>query len=337
VITVIATVLNEADNINRLLRSLTEQTRPADEIIVVDGGSRDNTVAILEAYQARLPLRIIVEGGASISAGRNRAIENAHGDIIAITDAGVVLPPQWLAELVAPLLADPEADVAAGFFLAEPFNTFEAALAATTLPLAHEIAPDTFLPSSRSVAVRRRALRAVGGYPEWLDYCEDLVFDLRLKAAGARFAFAPAAQVLFRPRPTVRAYFQQYYRYARGDGKADLWRKRHLIRYATYLLALPALVLAGALVHPAAWLLLLAGAAIYLRRPYLRLPHTLRAVGDITPLGIAWAGLLIPLLRITGDVAKMLGYPAGLRWRAQHNPPDWRVIGNAVAPAPGPG
>ena len=78
----------------------------------------------------------------------------------------------------------------------------------------------------------------MGGYPEWLDYCEDLVFDLALQQSGARFAFAPRAIAWFRPRGSLAAFFRQYYRYARGDGKADLWRARHAIRYAVYLGAL---------------------------------------------------------------------------------------------------
>ena len=46
----------------------------------------------------------------------------------------------------------------------------------------------------------------------------------------------------FVPRESLRSFWTQYYRYARGDGKADLWRKRHAIRYATYFVAFPALI-----------------------------------------------------------------------------------------------
>ena len=56
----------------------------------------------------------------------------------------------------------------------------------------------------------------------------------------------------------LRSYFRQYYRYARGDGKADLWRKRHAIRYVIYLIALPALLLLSVF-HSPWWLLVAAG------------------------------------------------------------------------------
>jgi len=323
VISVIVTVLNEGESIRRLLDSLVEQSLQPDEVVVVDGGSRDQTVAILNEYASRLPLRVLVEPGANISRGRNVAITAARGDIIAITDAGVTLDREWLERITRPLLEDPAVDVVSGFFVADAATLFEAAMGATVLPLASEIDPESFLPSSRSIALRRAAWAEAGGYPEWLDYCEDLIFDFRLKAI-ARFALRRDAVVYFRPRGSLRAFFKQYYLYARGDGKADLWRKRHLIRYTTYLVAGPLLTLLGARVHRAFWLLLLIGGAVYLQQPYRRLPLVLRRTGFTRPGDVAQAVLLVPVIRVVGDVAKMLGYPVGLWWRWRNRPPRWR-------------
>jgi glycosyltransferase involved in cell wall biosynthesis len=323
-VSLIATVLNEGDHLHRLLTSIAAQTLQPDGIVIVDGGSRDNTVSILESYQDRLPIRILVEPGCNISAGRNRAIAAAQGDIIAATDAGVSLAPDWLQRLTQPLLDNPQTQVASGFFEADPHTVFEAAMGATVLPLRDEINPDTFLPSSRSVAFRKSAWEAVGGYPEWLDYCEDLVFDLRLKQRYAPFAFAPDALVYFRPRGSLPSYFRQYYRYARGDGKADLWRKRHAVRYLTYLVAIPLILLLGALVHPVLWLLYLPAAAVYLNQPYHRLPVVLKRIPYAMLPGWVYALALIPIIRVVGDVAKMIGYPVGWYWRLRHHPPDWK-------------
>ncbi|MCA9957415.1 MAG: hypothetical protein KC443_00185, partial [Anaerolineales bacterium] len=95
---------------------------------------------------------------------------------------------------------------------------------------------------SRSVAFLKSAWEAVGGYPEWLDYSEDLIFDLALREKYGAFPFADTAVAYFRPRGSLRSFFRQYYFYARGDGKANLWRKRHVIRYVTYLLGFPFLL-----------------------------------------------------------------------------------------------
>lgn len=306
-VSVVVTVRNEAATIDALLGSLTAQTLAPTEIVITDGGSTDRTTEIIRAWIADgAPIRLLECPGANIAAGRNRAIKAASAEIIACTDAGVRLDPRWLERIVAPLEAD--ADVSMGFFVADPRGSFEQALAAATLPDVEEIRPDRFIPSSRSIAFRRQAWERVGGYPEWLDYCEDVIFDLALREAGCKFAWVPDALVYYRPRANARAFFRQYYLYARGDGKANLWPRRHAIRYATYIGG-PLAFIAGFWYKPA-WPSLALGAGLYLYRPYRRL--TRRAAGD----GVARRALvLVPVLRLVGDLAKMAGYPVGVWWR----------------------
>lgn len=315
------TVRDEARSLPQLLDSLAAQTFQPDEVVIVDGGSTDGTPDVARAYAGKLPLRLVERPGANISEGRNAAIREAAHEIVAVTDAGVRLDPGWLEALTRPLRDDPDIDVASGFFLPDPQSAFERAMGATVLPTVEDVKPETFLPSSRSVAFRKAAWRSVGGYPEWLDYSEDLVFDIRLKERGCRFAFVPEARVYFRPRSNLRDFYLQYYRYARGDGKADLWRKRHLVRYATYL--------AGPLIAAWGWkgrrtpagkvalASLLIAAAAYCRRPCARLLPMLRGH---TPVSALYALCLVPVIRLVGDVAKMLGYPVGVRWRRRRRP-----------------
>jgi glycosyltransferase involved in cell wall biosynthesis len=299
----IVTVLNEADTIDRLLQSIAEQTLAPDEVIIADGGSTDGTLNVLEPWHGYLPLRVIHARGANISQGRNLAIAATDAELIAVTDAGVRLDARWLERLHEALTG--KTDVVSGFFAADAHSIFERVLGATTLPNVEDVKPETFLPSSRSILFKRAAWKAVGGYPEWLDYCEDLVFDFALKRDGARFAFAPNATARFRPRSSLRAFFRQYYLYARGDGKAGLWPRRHAIRYVTYLFV--TLVLLRA--RRWAWVLAIGG-LFYTRRPYARLKREPLSPQD-WPIALA----SVPLIRLTGDLAKMLGYPVGICWQ----------------------
>jgi hypothetical protein len=195
----------------------------------------------------------------------------------------------------------------AGFYKSDPQNVFEVALGTTTLPDVSELDPAKFLPSSRSVAFRKEAWEAVGGYPEWLDYSEDVVFDLAMREKFGAIAFAPKAVAHFRPRPSLAAFARQYFNYAKGDGKANLWPKIHLIRYFTYLAAAPLLVYAAVTVSPWLWALGAVAGLAYIRRPLQRLGRR----GLIRSLtAIPW----IIIIRVTGDVAKMIGYPIGV-WR----------------------
>lgn len=311
-VTVIATVKNEGDSIRRLLASLLSQTRQPDEIVIVDGGSTDDTVSILQEYARRRCafLRVLQAPGTNISTGRNLAIQAASGEIIVSTDAGVRFGPDWLKRLIEPFEANDDVpDVVCGFFVPDPQSVFEVAMGATVLPAVDEIDPQRFLPSSRSVAFRRQAWEAVGGYPEWMTFSEDLLFDMALKNRGYRFVFVPEAVVHFRPRASLSAFWRQYRNYAMGDGEGLLWTKRHLVRYAVYLVAAPLLLVLGLLVSPWWWGVLLLGMAVYLRRTYVRLR---RMVAGLSLRDKIIADLWVPVIRVWGDLAKMVGYPIGL-------------------------
>lgn len=313
-VSLIATVKNEGENLRNLLDSILDQTLLPDEVVICDGGSTDNTCAILEEYQQWLPLRIVVAPESNISQGRNRAIAAASGPIIAVTDAGVVLSPRWLENLVLPLQSRDE-QVVAGWFEADPYTDFEVIMGATVLPSREDINPNTFLPSSRSVAFLKSAWDAVDGYPEWLDYGEDIVFDKALRQRYGPFVFSDRSIAYFRPRGNLRSFFRQYYNYANGDGKANLWPLRHMIRYATYLVALPLIIRLIWREKWLGWVLLVFGVGTYTRHPAKRLwedtwgwrpPARARAFGHI------------PIIRLVGDTAKMIGYPIGLIWRLRN-------------------
>ena len=319
-LSLILTVLNEEATLRPLLDSLLTQTRAPDEIVIADGGSTDGTLDILREYSARLPIRIVAAPHTTIAQGRNAAIRATTGDVIAVTDGGVRAKREWLEELTRPFVEGGESlhtphstlHATAGFFAADGDTPFDMAMGATVLPEAQEIDPPTYLPSSRSVAFRKEVWERVGGYPEWLDFSEDVVFDLNVRREFGPFVFAPEAIVHFRPRSSLRSFFKQYFQYARGDGKANLFPRLHAMRYLTYLVVAPLIAYAAIAVSPWMFLLYLVGGLAYVRMPYQRLWPRLRALsfgGKLTAL------LSVPLIRVVGDVAKMVGYPIGVAWR----------------------
>jgi glycosyltransferase involved in cell wall biosynthesis len=305
-VSLVCTVRDEADTIAALLDSMLDQTRPADEIVVNDCGSRDATAAIVERYiAAGHPIRLVA-GGDNIPSGRNNAIRHARGPLIACTDAGLTLDRRWLECIIAPIERN-AAEVVGGFFQPAPRSRFELALGATNYRELDEIDPASFLPFGKSAAFHKDAWATVGGYPEWASHCEDLLFAMALKRAGMRFAFAPDALVRFRPRSSLRAFARQYFLYARGDGVANLWPRRHIIRYVMY--GMFGLLLGMAQRRP--WLLGLLGlgVATYTRAPLRRLR---RRAPALAARELAETAALIPAIRLTGDLAKMAGYPVGV-------------------------
>ena len=189
-VSLIATVLNADAHIGDFLASIAAQERAPDEIIVVDGGSTDGTIGRLRA--AGDAITLLEEPGANIARGRNLAIAAASHDAIAVADADCAYAPGWLDALVAPL--ELGADVAMGWTEPVDGSLLDACVASLGFPLtATEVDEASFMPSARSVAFRREAIDAVGGYPEWLAIGEDMWVNHRWRERGFAMWMAPEA------------------------------------------------------------------------------------------------------------------------------------------------
>ncbi len=299
-VSLVTTVKDAAAAIGPFLESLAAQTRTPDEVVVVDGGSTDGTA---EALRAAEGLTLIEEPGANIARGRNLAIATATHDVIAVTDADCVLEPGWLEHLLVPV--EDGADVSMGSFRPIVEGFLPACMAAVNLPDPGEmIHPARFLPSARSVAFRRAAIEAAGGYPEWLDIGEDMYVNHRWRALGLDLRLAPEAVVRWRLRSTLRETWTQYFRYARGDAIAGMFPERHALRFAVYGAALSAWGSRSRLARLAT----VVGGLAYGARPLLR---AWRRLED--PAERAAAMLGVPALMAFVDLAKMAGYLTGLR------------------------
>lgn len=266
-VSVISTVLNEEATIEELLDALSTQTFVPDEIVIVDAGSEDGTLSRIKKYEDSLPLKVMVCPGVSRGEGRNIAIRAAKGDIIVSVDGGCIPYSNWLEALVNPLLEDSSLDVVGGFYEPIILTPLQEALAALTVPTLDDISPSNFLPSSRSIAFRKKVWERVGGYPEWMRSAEDTVFDLLLKKSGAKFLFQPEAKVRWHIRNSLRGIFRQFYEYAQWDAKAGVFFP-HYHKIWLYLGGLILLVLS--FYSPIPLYFLGAGVLFYILRFYLR-------------------------------------------------------------------
>ena len=93
-ISVVIAAYNSAAQIGRAIGSVLAQTRPADEIIVVDDGSTDATAEVVQSFEAA---RLIRQANAGAAAARNAGIRAATGNWIAFLDADDEWLPQRLA------------------------------------------------------------------------------------------------------------------------------------------------------------------------------------------------------------------------------------------------
>lgn len=175
-VSVVVPVLDEEARIEHQLRSLTDEKR-WHEVIVVDGGSVDRTVE-----RAR-----VVEGVRVLDAPRGRALQmnagarSATGDVLLFLHADVELPSDALRH-VAEALAEPE--VVAGAFRTWTVTEGRGGVLAPLLRLADLRSRYTGLPyGDQALFVRAGVFRRLGGFPDQ-PLMEDLELSRRLRRAG---------------------------------------------------------------------------------------------------------------------------------------------------------
>jgi glycosyltransferase involved in cell wall biosynthesis len=214
--------LNEESVIATLLDSLLNQSKKANEIIIVDGGSTDKTIEIIRHYQKKHGgIKLLVEKSTRAE-GRNIGIEIAKGDIIATTDAGCVADKNWLKNLTAPF-ATGRVDVSAGFYRMTGETSINKAMS-VYLGVRPRKFNNNFLPSSRSLAFTKKIWEELGGFPENIEgTVEDTMFNEKLIKVGAKISRVKDAIVEWGMPSTIKEYAHKIYGYARGDAITKIW------------------------------------------------------------------------------------------------------------------
>ena len=221
-ISICITVLNEESSIGKLLDSLLNQTKKADEIIIVDGGSKDKTIEIINHYQRRFGHIKLLKEKCTRARGRNLGVEIAKNKIIAVTDAGCVAWNNWLENLTAPF-ANEGVDVSAGFYKMKAKDLFQKAESVFlgTLPQDFDI---TFLPSTRSIAFRKSVWEKIGGFPEEKENsAEDTYFNYNAVKLGVKYARVKSAVVEWGMPDTIYEFFKKIQTYAKWDARTNIY------------------------------------------------------------------------------------------------------------------
>jgi len=227
-ISLVIPVLNEEETIEKLLQALADQTKKPDEIIFVDGGSKDKTVKKMENGKWKMEkdnirFKIFVKPGASIAQGRNYGIERTEREIIVMTDAGCIPHHDWFEKITQPF-TDPKIDVVAGFYKMTGESIFQRCLTCYLGILPERLNPKTFLPSARSIAFKKEIWQKVGGFSEKLTKAgEDTLFNYQAKRLGAKFVVVPEALVDWEIDKRFFEVTKKFYIYAKGDGQAGIW------------------------------------------------------------------------------------------------------------------
>jgi len=224
-VTITVCARNAESWVDGCLEALCRQTHLNYEVVAVNDGSTDRTGDALDAWadaegERGPPVRVVHQPPLGLSAGRQRALELAQGDWVAITDIDVRPEPDWIEHL----LAASDADQGEGPVVAVTGRTvFERAQDLVSWHRSVEISAKyrsrprrTTLANGPCSMFHRTSLMAIGGFdPSWY-HAEDMEVSLRLIRTGGAIVYTPDAVVRHVPETGIRRFLSKRARDARA-------------------------------------------------------------------------------------------------------------------------
>jgi GT2 family glycosyltransferase len=218
-----------------------QQNYPHFSVILLDNGSTDCTVQLTREH---FPTVQVVENHANLgfAAGNNVALRQAKSPFVVLINPDVELAPDWLSQLIKPMIADPSIGVAGCKIHQPESNKLQHAGGYITFPQAlpghhglgeidhgqHDEIRDVDYVMGAAFAIRREVIESVGLLDEgFFLYYEDVDYCQRVRQAGYRVAYIPGAQLVHIESSTTKKGSAFYY----GQVHASRWR--YLLKYYT--------------------------------------------------------------------------------------------------------
>ena len=307
-------------------------TRPS-QVLVIDDGSSDGSLRIIEGYARAGRLELLRGEGRGAAAAINLGIRRARYEIVCQFDQDVAPDPGWLERVIAELGSGPDVAAVQGRYRALPRDGPWARVMGLDLDLrAARLPRDVDHVCTGNTAYRKRALCAVGLFDESMGYGYDNCMSYRLGRVGYRLLHCRAATSVHRWRPRLWHYLVQQFGVAYG--RLDLIAK-YPERFSGDQVSGPGMILHAAAMTLALALLGIAALASGLGADAgaplavaIAIPAGLAAERSVAGLRAALrfrdpAGLLFPFAHLLRDVAWVA---AVLVWLPR------RAVGRARAP-----
>lgn len=226
------------------LDSLQAQSRPFEEIWVVDNASRDRSLDLLGSYADVQVLALAENVGYAEAC--NRGIEKTRGELVAVLNNDLVLDPRWLESLLRHnrppwdfwasriLFAQvPDRIDSAGDGMAVVGSAYK--IGHGDSAESHSQVREVFGPCGAAALYRRSLLEAVSGFdPDFFLVYEDADLNMRARLLGFRCLFVPEAKVFHRVNASIGALSPVYVFYGHRNSEFVFWKNMPgplLLRY----------------------------------------------------------------------------------------------------------
>ena len=197
-ISVIIPVFNKDATIARALNSVFNQKERPDEIIIINDGSTDNSIQVIQQFDNEI-IKLVHQSNFGVSVARNRGIENAKFDYIAFLDADDEWLPEFISTIKSLIHLFPEAigygtkyiiksetGVSSNIKLGHLFFSGNTGIIDNYFEVSNHSDPPIW---TSAVCIRKKDLLDVGGFPAGVKAGEDLITWARLALKG-HFAYS---------------------------------------------------------------------------------------------------------------------------------------------------
>jgi glycosyltransferase involved in cell wall biosynthesis len=196
---------------------INNQNRIPDEIIIVNGGGKNDCQKTLEKWQKKFPaINIIQTKNKNLAASRNVGLAYCSGDLILQTDDDARPFPNWIEEMVKAHKINPDCGVIGGRVIDASRGNFLSKIAdIATFPNHKKVQKVRTVPGVNS-SYKKEVIEMIGDYDETLFRGEDVDYNWRAIQSGWDVLYCPEIKVKHLHRPTWKGLFQQHFMYGRA-------------------------------------------------------------------------------------------------------------------------
>ncbi len=219
---VIIPVYNRPEEMDELLASLSAQTFPNIEVIVIEDGSSIDSRSIVEKYSKQLDIQYFYKPNSGPGPTRNVGFEKAHGEYYVVFDSDCILPPTYF-ESVEKYLLTTKLDAWGGPDRGhESFTKLQQAMAHTMSSVLttggirgamNRIG--SYQPRSFNMGMSKETFLKTGGF-SFDRFAEDIELSIRMKKLGLHVDLIPEAYVFHKRRATLSQFFVQVANFGKG-------------------------------------------------------------------------------------------------------------------------
>lgn len=213
---IIVPVYNRIDEVDDLLKSLTEQTNKDFEIVLVEDGSSMPCEEAVNKYKEYISIQYFYKDNEGRSIARNYGLERAIGDYFIFFDSDCVIPPKYFEILSNALdknpldcFGGPDAAHASFSSTQKAINYSMTSFLTTGGIRGGKIQMEKFVPRTFNMGYSRKVYEKVGGFREM--FSEDIDMSTRIRQAGFSIGLIRDAFVYHKRRVNMKLFARQVY------------------------------------------------------------------------------------------------------------------------------